>query len=620
MIIKNLREIQKDINRLLVAGSKVAKGDTRLYKHIAFLEKAGERTPILKELGQRIELLFYSDQNNAVERMLDVSALLHAILYTQGSTSYNVNAKKVQTPIIALSEVSTYIEYDRIREIISNLKSNSMHDRYNYIMNAYHRGLLADSRLYPYIDKALGNTSSDLAYYIESIVIPNLGKKMIPYLVHSFEVDGSKTQLRRFRCLRALGYEHLESLVDDIFESEYTNLQLEAISSLGNNAKNTNRLINMLTETNDAKLQEIYKALVAINTKESLYVVVEIYLNNQSKKRLEILSDALSSSPYPFHFELVFEKIKTSLHKIKELAKQGQRSVDLGSFSYMLLAMKHSNQMLLLDFITDILSDINLYTIKYRKRPSLDIIDAIQTIISTYPIDVQLDFYQKSVSINIPDPYWLQKIWQNYFNTYTTEYNKAEYKEQIYNTFRDAYCLRYINFSDLVNLFYREKGKEFLKESDYINHQLIDPRWAKLLLMQSKEATEWDQDCNADIFHFLSSFAPSIELLDVLASQFLDKYTLMDDRQSQILICVVNIGKGGKKVAFDRLVESLEHKILLNQYFYPNHFWLTITNSIPRKYAEHFRELSDKYKDEPRGNIFHRLAKSIARKSRILTL
>ena len=544
MLNQKLSDIQKEIHRLFVAGSKLNKGDTQLSKHLPFLIKMGDKTPVIKQLADKIESLIHATPKKSASQLIEVSSLLYAILYTQGTAYDILNLPLSQVPTMDIDEVSTIIPYSDLVPTIECFAQDRC-DKYNSILQAYHEGLLSDFRLFPYLDRALGDKNPDIAYYMESTVIPSLGAPILPTLLASFSIEDSQEQVRRLRCIQHLGYDKIDSLTDLIFKSTCQDLQAVAISSLGDSAKNTDRLIGMLSETNEVKLKEVYRALVSIHTEKSLSVVVDIYLNNKSKQRLIILSSVLSQSSFPYCFEQVFAKAKEALENIRRIGtnKLRNKTIDLSSFTYMILVLQQSKQRVLFDFFHDILSDKTLYAIKQQHRPSIDIFEAIASTLKSFPREEQLEFYNEATQLNIIDQEWVKQIWQNLLTLCIQAYNTPEYKSFMYTTFRDAFCMKYIDFSHLSAYFFTSPSLEFARHSDTFNYSNIDQRWGKLLLMQNKSFMPWENDYVADIFYFLSTFVPSLELRDVLVSNYLGRYSETDKRSYELLQCINNIDR-----------------------------------------------------------------------------
>lgn len=84
MRIQALYDLQQEIDRLYIAGSKFAKDDPRLAKQLPVLNKLGEKAPVFKKLAQNVEELIQSNALKSSEKLLDTGGLLYSVLYTQG--------------------------------------------------------------------------------------------------------------------------------------------------------------------------------------------------------------------------------------------------------------------------------------------------------------------------------------------------------------------------------------------------------------------------------------------------------------------------------------------------------------------------------------------------------
>ena len=99
--MKPLYDLQQELNRLFIAGSKFAKNDPRLQKHVPILKKLGEKAPVFNKLAQEVESLLQVESTQAAEKLLNVATLLYSVLYTQGVTVEAEAQKSEQVPTIA---------------------------------------------------------------------------------------------------------------------------------------------------------------------------------------------------------------------------------------------------------------------------------------------------------------------------------------------------------------------------------------------------------------------------------------------------------------------------------------------------------------------------------------
>ena len=97
MSIALIEESAKEVRRLAIAGSPLAVGDFRLKKLIPPLEQAGAKVPVFAQVAKAINDVVNGPEAESATRLLNLSTLLNAILYTQGQTSTTGDFQKLET-------------------------------------------------------------------------------------------------------------------------------------------------------------------------------------------------------------------------------------------------------------------------------------------------------------------------------------------------------------------------------------------------------------------------------------------------------------------------------------------------------------------------------------------
>src|SRR5437867_12267823 len=96
MILALIQESAKEVRRLASAGSPLAVGDFRLKKLIAPLEQAGAKVPVFAQVAKAIGDLVNGNETDSAARLLSLSTLLNAILYTQGQTGADADYRELE--------------------------------------------------------------------------------------------------------------------------------------------------------------------------------------------------------------------------------------------------------------------------------------------------------------------------------------------------------------------------------------------------------------------------------------------------------------------------------------------------------------------------------------------
>lgn len=109
-----------------------------------------------------------------------------------------------------------------IEALIKNKKG-----RLEEVVQAFNDGEFANSDTHKYLAEALvGNEYNELANYIEEVVIPKIGKPMLPYLCDTFTFADTYDNRRRLRLLRKLKYNDIEDLANRVLEQNLPSLQV----------------------------------------------------------------------------------------------------------------------------------------------------------------------------------------------------------------------------------------------------------------------------------------------------------------------------------------------------------------------------------------------------------
>jgi hypothetical protein len=269
MKLQSLYDLQQEINRLFIAGSKFAQGDPRLQKHIPILNKLGEKAPVFKKLATGIEDLLQAGAQQAADKLREVSTLLYSVLYTQGETVETDVEEKMQIPVMNIRDVNTKHSYLQLKPVIEAL-THAHSGRLEILKDAFERKIFEDSRTWHYLDFALADKYSELVDYIEKTIIPSIGKPLLPFLLQNFRYEDKTEQVRRFRLLAQLKYAEIPVMTEKILSESLPALQAEAIAILSDSPENEALIIQLADDKNKRVREAAYQALAKLNTRASL--------------------------------------------------------------------------------------------------------------------------------------------------------------------------------------------------------------------------------------------------------------------------------------------------------------------------------------------------------------
>ena len=609
--MKPLYELQQELNRLFIAGSKFAKNDPRLQKHIPILKKLGEKAPVFNKLAQDVEELLQLDAQQSAEKLLSLSTLLYSVLYTQGTTTEEGAAVADQVPNVALADVNTQYSYLQLKPVLQALtQSNS--GRLETVKDAYERGIFKVSRTFGYLSFALADKYSELADYIMEVVIPASGKAMLPFLVADFKLEDKVENVRRLRLLYKLGYAEVDGLIDKIFAESLPNLQAEAIAILSDkkDEKTEDFIITLTGDKNKTVRGAAYKALAKIGTQRSVDKLYELYSNNKQKGNGELLAEAIASVPLASHYQPFLQKVRERFEALLSMDEADEKALTAAferlPIEWEILKNKDYPETYVL--LGEILSNKRFNAMaKKRSVSHYNITPCLNEILNTLDDNKVLDFYEQYAT-DVFGNTWTSQLAVNYL--YRVLDSKERFsKEKLYEVFAPQFN-KAINARDMIEALagtaYSYSYSSYTvkyTDRELLAKEKLDPRWADLLC-NYLAGSRVDNSFNTDALMVLDRIEEDSERVNYLITKALTKssaYTI--ERLYRLII------KRKMPNKFEVLYESLA-KMPKNDLLY---YYRTIVEDddfwkpFPKEYAQKFHELHEKTK----YNIFEEIAKQI---------
>lgn len=230
MSLALIQETAREVRRLAIAGSPLAVGDFRLKKLAAPLEKAGATVAVFGQVAKGINDLVNGDEAGSSQRLLNLSTLLNAILYTQGETGVAGEYREIE--VLATSGFSTRTTSRVLKPVIEALTKSGA-GRWETVKSAYERGLFNDLRLIHPTLKALEDNFGELADFAAEKILPGYGAGIVPVLKATLDIKGKRADARRLMVLHRLDPEGSIDLCKRALEEGSTEVKAEALACLG---------------------------------------------------------------------------------------------------------------------------------------------------------------------------------------------------------------------------------------------------------------------------------------------------------------------------------------------------------------------------------------------------
>lgn len=230
MSLALIQESAQEARRLAIAGSPLAVGDFRLKKLIAPLEQAGAKSPVFAQVAKAISELVNGTEAESASRLLTLSTLLNAILYTQGETGTAAAFSELE--LFATNCSSTRTTARTLKPLITALTQAGA-GRSEVIKSACERGAFNDMRLIDPAIQALGDSYSEIADLVAEKILPGYGPGIVPRLKLGLDLKGKKHDARKLMVMHRLDSAGTLELCKTALDDGSPDVKAAAIMCLG---------------------------------------------------------------------------------------------------------------------------------------------------------------------------------------------------------------------------------------------------------------------------------------------------------------------------------------------------------------------------------------------------
>ncbi len=608
--MKPLYDLQQELNRLFIAGSKFAKNDPRLQKYIPILKKLGEKAPVFNKLAQEVEALLQAESQQSAEKLLNVSTLLYSVLYTQGVTIQAEATKALQEPNVSIADVNTTYSYLQLKPVLQALtQSNS--GRLEVLKDAFERGIFKDSRTFGYLSYALADKYTELADYVLQTIIPTCGQAMLPFLLSDFRLEDKTENVRRLRLLYQLKYAEMDSLMDKIFGESLPNLQAEAVSIIAEkkDTQTEDFIMSLTSDKNKLVREASYKALAILGTQRSIDKLLALYETNKAKGNAKALAEAISLLAIPSHYQPFLKKVYEQFNILLSIEKTDNNATVTNAFERFaidldILENKDCNEVY--EFLSELLQSQKFNTLRRSlfKNTYDPIPMKIVGILNSFEADKVVAFYDKHKQyLTFNSGY--NDLWINFF--WRAFSNENFSKEQLFETFSTTLG-KSVATGSMLEAFSGTNGyyTYTVRKCSEVRVERIDPRWIPVFYSFLRSLKKLHNNYALNTFIILDALEKDGKSLDEWLLKALSETFSEDTVWLYHLILKRNLPN-----KYELVYHSLEKMKAGNAYYFlynlsDTDFW----KQFPKEYAQKFRILAEKNKLK----IFKEIAEEIERR------
>ncbi|WP_233216555.1 HEAT repeat domain-containing protein [Blastopirellula marina] len=337
-------QVYQETRRLAVAGSNLAADDFRLKKLIPLLRKAAEKAPVFGKLADSAESLLSSPATQSADKLLELSSMVTAILYTQGQTG--IEGKLASLPKTELEFKPTRTGARALKPLLDALTTTGP-GRLEIIRDAAERGLFNDLRLVSPAIAAIDDPYAEIGDLVTDKILPIYGPTIYPLLRSGFDPKGKGGAARRLRRMHKIDPEGTHALVEESLESGSKEVKLAALACLKGNKRTLDLLLGQASSrTKDIRLAAL-RSLAEMDAPEVITVLTQalnsadageiapLVSRNRSKKlkgyllaEIErLLDEALNTS--------AAKKRETALNRLGEILPALKRDQEKGTIAFL---------------------------------------------------------------------------------------------------------------------------------------------------------------------------------------------------------------------------------------------------------------------------------------------
>ena len=282
MSLALIQESAKEVRRLAIAGSPLAVGDFRLKKLAAPLEQAGAKVPVFAQVAKTISELVNGTEADSASRLLNVSTLLNAILYTQGQSHADGDYRELE--MFASNCSSTRTPARVLKPLVQALTSTGG-GRFETVKSAVERGVFNDLRLIDPAIQALGDAYPELADLVAEKILPGYGPGIVPLLKSALDLKGKKSEARRLQIMHQLDSEGTLALCKTALEDGSPEVKVAAIACLGKHED----CLPLVLEQANAKNKQLRAAALEALAEHDRPEITKLFTELVKGKALDIL-------------------------------------------------------------------------------------------------------------------------------------------------------------------------------------------------------------------------------------------------------------------------------------------------------------------------------------------
>lgn len=201
MNLNPLYELRERLLGSAIAGLNLINEDFRLSKAIEQMATLKKAAPVFNNIYELAKQVIDPESKDRGQNLLEVLALLDAVICTQCTTAVSGERKSIQLPA---NTASSNAPYSQAAPLIRALKGTGG-GRYNVIIETFQNNneIIHDFRIQEALVYALSDSYSEIADFVEKQLC-QMDKSIVMVLKRDFDPAGKKDMVRRIHVIEAI--------------------------------------------------------------------------------------------------------------------------------------------------------------------------------------------------------------------------------------------------------------------------------------------------------------------------------------------------------------------------------------------------------------------------------
>ena len=264
MNLEPLYELKNRLENVSIVGINLVKDDFRLQRAVDQMKGYASAAKVFKQIYEMGQKLIEGDEEDKCDLLLDLLALLDAVLCTQATTYSGDNLQKIETTA-GKENFYQELHYSELSQIVSAFTGTGG-GRLAIIENAFETSpeMFDDFRLKSYMIDGLSDKYSGIADRITR-ELKKKDKDIVPLLKDGFNPQGKREMIARLDIIGAICKEDENDFYKYCIENGSKEMKENAISELKYCQDNIDYILDLIKTEKGSVKNKAYVSLLWMN-------------------------------------------------------------------------------------------------------------------------------------------------------------------------------------------------------------------------------------------------------------------------------------------------------------------------------------------------------------------